>query len=93
MAIGVLLMVSHGISPTDKPFPPLDLRQIPSDIRALDPAGFLWLGLVIVILTPVLRVTASLVGYVRAGERRMTLISVAILGVIALSVLISALAQ
>jgi len=89
LAIGVGLMAVNGISPLDA-WPPLDLRQIPADILALKPAGFLWLGLVAIILTPITRVSASLVGYVRAGDRAMVLISLGILGVIAASVVISA---
>ena len=48
------------------------------------------LGLIAVIATPTARVIASLVGYVRGGERRMAVVSVAILTVIAASVAVSA---
>jgi uncharacterized membrane protein len=89
LAVGVVLMIVHGISPTDKPFPAFDLARIPADIAALRPEGFLWLGLIAVMLTPISRVTASLVGYVRAADRTMVLISIAILTVIAVSILLS----
>jgi uncharacterized membrane protein len=42
-----------------------------------------------VIVTPISRVTASLVGYVRSGDRPMILISVAILAVIGTSIVLS----
>ena len=89
MTVGVALMVVHGVSPTDKPFPEFDIGRIPSDIVALRPEGFLWLGLIAVMLTPISRVTASLVGYVRTNDRTMVLISIAILAVIAVSVILS----
>lgn len=89
LAIGVVLLAAAGRSPLETGFTPLDLARIPSDIAALRPEGFLWLGLVAVILTPISRVLASLVGFMRAGDRRMVLISVAILGVIATSIVLS----
>jgi uncharacterized membrane protein len=89
LLIGVVLLAAAGRSPLDKPFPPFDLARIPSDIVALKPEGFLWLGLVAVILTPISRVSASLVGYIRSADRSMVLISVAILCVIGASVLLS----
>jgi uncharacterized membrane protein len=78
-------MVMHGISPLD-PAPAFDLRSIPIQIAALDPLGFLWLGLVVVIATPSARVAVALLGYARAGDRRMALVAVAVLVVIGLSV-------
>jgi uncharacterized membrane protein len=89
LAIGVALLAVAGRSPLDKPFPPFDPVRIPSDIVALRPEGFLWLGLVAVIFTPISRVSASLVGYIRTADRSMVLISVAILCVIGASVLLS----
>jgi len=89
LAIGVLLLAISGRSPLEKPFPELDPARLVGDLVALRPEGFLWLGLVAVIATPLSRVIASLVGYVRQGERTMAWISVAILAVIATSVVIS----
>jgi len=86
MAIGVALLALEGRSPLEQPFPPLDLAELPSQILALDPAGFLWLGLIAVIATPILRVVMSMIGFIRRGERRMAWISAGTLGVIALSV-------
>jgi len=89
LATGVAAMAITGRSPLELPFPALDLARLPADIVALRPEGFLWLGLLAVIATPLSRVAASLVGYVRQGERTMVVISLAILGVIAASVCIS----
>ncbi len=88
LAIGFVLMLAAGISPLDGA-PPFDAAAIPADILALQPVGFLWLGLIVVVATPAARVAASLVGYLRQGERRMALVAVAILVVIGLSVLLA----
>ncbi len=86
LAVGSLLLVAAGISPLDPGWPPLDVAAIPSDLLALRPEGFLWLGLLVTIATPLLRVTASTLSFARAGERRMVLLGVAVLVVIALAV-------
>ena len=93
LVVGVVLMAGAGRSPSEEGFLPLDLARLPSDLAALRPEGFLWLGLLAVILTPISRVTASLVGFLRDADRVMTVTSVAILGVIAGSVVISSLVK
>ena len=85
LLIGVLLMLVAGISPLSGG-PPLDLSTIVADLASLQPAGFLWLGLITVIATPITRVVAAAVGFAAVGERRMVLVAVGIVGVIALSI-------
>ena len=92
LALGVVLMTANGVSPLDRA-PPFQLDQIPADIASLKPVGFLWLGLLVAIATPLARVVASLVGYVAGGERRMALISVAILVVIGIGVIVGVAAE
>jgi uncharacterized membrane protein len=85
LAIGSVLLAMRGGSPLDAA-PNLDITRIPADLVAGRPDGYLWLGLIAAIATPCARVVASLVGYVRRRERAMTLISILILAVIALTV-------
>jgi uncharacterized membrane protein len=85
LLVGVLLMLASGISPLSGG-PPLDLGSLIADITSLQPAGFLWVGLLMVIATPIMRVIVAAVGFGLAGERRMVLVAIAILGVIALSI-------
>ena len=92
LALGVVLMTANGVSPLDVA-PPFQLDRIPADIAALRPAGFLWLGLLVAIATPLARVVAALIGYVAGGERRMALISVAILLVIGIGVVLGVTAE
>jgi uncharacterized membrane protein len=86
LTVGVILMLQAGISPLAGG-PPFDLAQLVPDLRALEPAGFLWLGLLAVIATPLSRVVGAAIGFARRGEPLMAVISVAILTVIAISVL------
>lgn len=87
IAVGVVLMLATGKSPLDVA-PALDPGRLIADIVRLHPAGFLWLGLVIVLLTPAARVAVSAVGYARAGDRPMALIAALVLLVIATGVVL-----
>ena len=88
LLLGVLLMAVVGRSPLDIPAHGFDPAALPGDLLAGRPDGALWLGLLVLLATPATRVAASLVGYLRAGEREMVLVSVAILVVIAGGVVI-----
>jgi len=88
LAVGFGLMLVNGIGPLTRG-PGFDVTTIPGDLLALRPAGFLWLGLIVVLATPASRVMAALIGYARRGERRMSLVAALILLVIALSVVVA----
>jgi uncharacterized membrane protein len=85
IAIGTILLLAQGRSPLDDA-PVLDLGRLPADVVALQPAGFLGLGILGVVATPASRVAAALVGYARAGERRMAVVAALIIVVIAIGV-------
>jgi uncharacterized membrane protein len=86
VAVGVVLLVAGGGSPLD-PGPRLDLARIVGDLAAGRPAGYLWLGILGIVATPGLRVAGALVGFWRRGERRMAVVALLILVVVALGVL------
>ncbi|MCC6792782.1 MAG: DUF1634 domain-containing protein [Thermomicrobiales bacterium] len=88
LAIGVALLLAAGISPLAGG-PELDLASIVVGLASLEPAAFLWLGLLAVIATPVTRVVAAGVGFARDGDRTMAAASVAILAVIVLAIVSS----
>ncbi|HEV8488989.1 MAG TPA: DUF1634 domain-containing protein [Candidatus Limnocylindrales bacterium] len=88
LGIGVGLMAAAGVSPLSGG-PAFNPTNLLADLAALRPAGFLWLGLIAAIATPSARVAASLVGYLRRGERTMAGVALLILGVIALSILVA----
>jgi uncharacterized membrane protein len=85
LLIGVALMVRDGISPLDGG-PGLDLATLGATLAALEPVGFLWLGLLVVIAAPICRVIVAGIAYARDGDWLMVGISVAILAVIAVGV-------
>jgi uncharacterized membrane protein len=89
LAVGVALLAGAGGSPLDRTLPALDPGRIPGDIVALRPEGFLWLGLLATLVTPLLRVTAAVIGFLGAGERRMAGLGIAVLVVITLAVVIA----
>jgi len=89
LAIGFVLMIANGISPLDAG-PPLDLRTLGAQLVALDPAGYLWLGLLAVIAAPIGRVLVAAFAYARDADWTMVAVSVAILAVIAIGVGIAA---
>jgi uncharacterized membrane protein len=92
VAVGSILLLAGGGSPIAGG-PPLDLAALPSDLVALRPGGFLWLGILGVLATPALRVARALLGFVRRGERGMVAVSVLVLAVIAVGVFVGVMAR
>ena len=90
LAIGLVLMIADGIAPTSGG-PLLDLGGLARQIVALDPAGFLWLGLLAVVAAPIGRVVVAGVAYAGEADWLMVGISIAILAVIAVGVTSAAL--
>jgi uncharacterized membrane protein len=89
--VGSLLLIGAGTSPLAGA-PGLSLEQLPADLLAGRPAGFLWLGILGVIATPGIRVVRALVGFWRRGEPRMAGIALAVLVVIAAGVIVGVMA-
>ena len=85
VAIGSLLLIAGGGSPLAGG-PPLSLSTLRGDLLALRPAGFLWLGILGIVLTPALRVATALLGFWRRGERAMAVVAALILAVVAAGV-------
>jgi uncharacterized membrane protein len=85
LLIGVVLMLAAGISPLSSG-PPLDPGTLVPGLVALEPAAFLWLGLLAVLATPVSRVVAAAIGFARTGEWMLVAAAVGILATILLSI-------
>ena len=81
VAVGSVLLIAGGGSPLGGG-PALSLSRLPADLLALRPEGFLWLGILGVVVTPALRVTTALLGFWRRGERAMAIIALLILAVV-----------
>jgi len=81
--IGVVGMQLAGIDPLALEVPPpFDLKAIPAQMLALEPIGFLWAGLVLVLCLPIGRVVVAGVGFLAAHDRRLALVSLAVLLVV-----------
>ena len=87
IAVGVVLMLATGKSPLDVA-QALEPGRLIADLASLQPAGFLWFGIIVVLLTPAARVAISAIAYARAGDRPMALIAVLVLLVIATGVVL-----
>lgn len=89
LLVGVVLMAVRGISPLDAS-PAYEPGAIVAGLVAFDPEAFLWLGMIVSIATPISRVIAAAAGYWRARDWLMVVVSMAILGVIAVAVTLAA---
>jgi uncharacterized membrane protein len=89
--VGTLLLLAGGVSPLAAS-PAFQVERLVPDILAGRPAGFLWLGIVGICLTPALRVVGALIGFWRRGEQRMVAVALLILAVIAAGVVTGLLA-
>jgi uncharacterized membrane protein len=89
LVVGVLMMLTAGIGPLDGA-PPLDLGTVVDAALAFQPDGLLWIGIALVIATPIVRVVAAAIAYARAGERHMVAVAIAVLAVIVIGVVSAA---
>jgi uncharacterized membrane protein len=88
LAIGIVLMLAAGVDPMTTPPPSFDPSSIVGDITALRPTGFLWAGVLVLMALPVTRVAIAALAFARGGDRRMAAIAVAVLIVLAASVVL-----
>ena len=88
LVVGVVLLLGGGTSPTSGG-PPVDLTAIGAQLARLEPAGFLWLGLLAVIAAPVARVILAGFVFLRDGDRAMAGVALAILTVLAIGIVIA----
>ena len=85
LTIGVALLLGAGISPVAGG-PRLDLGSLVASVAALEPAGFLWLGLLAVIAAPISRVVLAAVVYARTDDWQMVAVALGILAIIAIGI-------
>ena len=81
LVVGVVVLLAAGVSPLAGG-PDLDLSLVPAWLIHLEPAGFLWAGLLAVVATPIVRVALAAVVFTRAGDRQMVLVALGILAVV-----------
>ena len=91
ITVGVVLLLGAGVSPLAGA-PGLAPERILPDIAAGRPEGFLWLGILGMVATPLLRVVGALLGFWRRGEQRMVVVALLVLAVVAVGVIVGLLA-
>ena len=64
------------------------LAHLASRLGDADPAAYLSLGLIVLIATPFVRVAASIVVFALEGDRRYTLVTAVVLGIMCVSVVL-----
>ncbi len=85
MAVGLILgLVDKEGMPTHV----VSFADLPSLLRALDPAAYLSLGLLVLIATPFVRVAGSIVAFALQRDRRYVLVTAVVLAVMCLSVVV-----
>jgi uncharacterized membrane protein len=81
--VGVGLMLATGVDPlAHGGIPPYSLASIPGQLLALDPEGFLWAGITLIVLLPVGRVVVAGLGFLAVRDVRLALVSLAVLLVV-----------
>jgi uncharacterized membrane protein len=88
LAVGVVLLLASGTSPMAGG-PAFDVTAIGAHLARLEPAGYLWLGLLAIIAAPVARVFVAGFVFLRDGDRAMAGIALAILAVLAFGIVIA----
>ncbi len=88
LVVGLVLMLGAGISPLAGG-PGLDLASLGAEILALDPVGFLWFGLLVVIAAPIGRVVVAGVAYGRNGDRLMVGVAAGIVAIVGIGIVIA----
>jgi uncharacterized membrane protein len=84
---GIVLAGLAGIDPLAHTLEPaLDPVGIVTAMLALQPEGFLWAGIVLILAIPIGRVVVAGVGFLATGERRFALISLMVLLVVLVSI-------
>ena len=89
LAVGTGLLLAAGGSPLDQDWPPFEPGSLVAGLLALQPAAYLYLGLIVAIATPLLRVGVALVAFGRARDVRMAVVSAAVLAVIAVAIAVA----
>ncbi len=85
MAVGLILgLVDEEGMPTHA----VSFADLPSLLRAFDPAAYLSLGLLLLIATPFVRVAGSIVAFALQRDRRYVLVTAVVLAVMCLSVVV-----
>jgi len=88
MLVGAVLLLGE----TDRPIqvgPPMPLRLLPGELLDASPYAVMQAGVLLLLLTPVVRLVMAAISFWLERERRYTLVSLGVLAIILVSVFLS----
>lgn len=88
MVLGILLVFLNGDVPIQVG-PPVSLRALPAQLALANPYAIMQLGVLLLLLTPLARIVAAALSFWLEGERRYSLVSLAVLVIILASLLLA----
>jgi uncharacterized membrane protein len=86
---GVVLMLWTGIDPRPGSGGPPPLGQWLAGVVGLQPDAFIWAGIGLTAVVPAATVLVAAVGFARSGNRRPALTALAVLALLALTILVA----
>lgn len=86
LLVGIILVVRTRNVPLQIG-PGLPLTEMGRALAAGNPYAVMQLGIVLLLLTPLVRIVTAAAAFARAGERRYALVSLVVLGLILLTLL------
>lgn len=95
LAVGTALSVVEGSPRYDRATAfgtAFSLRALGGSLASAEPVAFLQLGLIVLVVTPLVRVVISAVEFSAARDRAFTALTLAVLALLVLSVVVSAVA-
>jgi hypothetical protein len=86
---GVGLMLVTGVDPRPGPSAPPALSDWLTEVIGLRPEAFIWAGIGLTAIVPAATVLVAALGFARSGNRRPALTALAVLALLALTVLVA----
>lgn len=90
VVFGLVLLAVRGGPTLATPPAPFHLATLASELVNLQPFGFLLLGLVVLVLTPVSRVAISVALFAASGDRPFMWLTITVLTILLVSVIVGA---
>jgi uncharacterized membrane protein len=85
VVVGLVLLLAN---PSEQVALTLPLDKLPSAIEARQPAAYVTLGILVMIVTPIARVVVLVEGFLARGDRVFVLVGVVVLTILLLSMLL-----
>jgi uncharacterized membrane protein len=87
LLVSVVLMLVLGVDPHQGPSAPPALGDWLVDVVGLQPEAFIWAGIGLTTIVPAATVLVAAIGFARSGNRRPAATAVAVLALLACTIL------